>query len=222
MLGLAEALQALHQEIDPKANCRHGDLKPGNILHFLREREGILKITDFGISRIHNDATYERMGKPTITRATTRSYEAPEAAPVLSQLRARSRKYDIWSLGCIFLEFTIWLVHGLNDVRSFNDSRKSEPTGEGSEAHFYQITDSTPEVHPKVLQRISDLKRAVKSKEGTALGDLLDLIKTSLLEVEVNIRLDAAQLCSRLGSIVQKAKTDPIYLFNNGTSAAVT
>ena len=113
-------------------------------------------------------------------------------------------------------------MHGLNDVRSFNDSRKSEPTGEGSEAHFYQITDSTPEVHPKVLQRISDLKRAVKSKEGTALGDLLDLIKTSLLEVEVNIRLDAAQLCSRLGSIVQKAKTDPIYLFNNGTSAAVT
>jgi serine/threonine protein kinase len=221
MLGLAEALQGLHQEIDLKANCRHGDLKPGNILHFHTEGEGILKITDFGVSRIHNEATYERMGKPTITRATTRSYEPPEAAPTFSKVRARSRKYDIWSLGCIFLEFIIWLVRDLEDVKSFNDSRKLESTGEGSYAHFYQITNSTAQVHPEVLRRITSLKEVTQSKDGTALGDLLDLIKSKLLEVQVDDHLDATQLCSQLGSIVQKAKSNPIYLFNNGTMDAV-
>jgi hypothetical protein len=58
MLGLPEALQALHQGIDDKTNCRYSDLKPGHILHFFTDRESILKITDFGISRIYNNGTY--------------------------------------------------------------------------------------------------------------------------------------------------------------------
>jgi serine/threonine protein kinase len=221
MLGLAEALYALHQGIDDKANCRHGDLKPGNILHFLTEGEGTLKITDFGISRIHNTATYQRMGKPTTTRATTPSYEAPEAVPALSNKQSRSRKYDIWSLGCIFLEFTIWIVCGWEGVQSFSSARKPKSSGSGIWALFYRITNDTAQVHPEVVQRIADLKGITQSKEDTALGELLDLIEINLLEVEVEQRLDATQLCSRLRSIVQKAEDDPVYLSNNEASAAV-
>ncbi len=75
MLGLTGALQALHQD-----NCRHGDVKPGNILHFLKEgdEQGILKMSDFGISKVHHVATFGRLGQNTKTGESTPSYEPPE------------------------------------------------------------------------------------------------------------------------------------------------
>ncbi|KAG9237326.1 kinase domain-containing protein [Amylocarpus encephaloides] len=214
MLGLTEALLALHREIGGEDNCRHGDLKPGNILHFLTGEEGILKITDFGISRIHNNATFQRMENPTTTRATTPSYEAPEAAPALSRKQARSRKYDIWSLGCIFLEFTIWHVCGWEVVQSFNAARKSGSPGGENWAHFYQITNDTARVHPEVTRIIADLKGSTEIK-ATALGEFVDLIEKSLLEVKVEDRIDSAQLSSRVRGIVEKAESDPVYLEAN-------
>ena len=44
MIGLVDALKALHSK-----NCRHGDLKPKNVLHF-KNGEGILVIADVGVS----------------------------------------------------------------------------------------------------------------------------------------------------------------------------
>jgi serine/threonine protein kinase len=220
MLGLAEALQALHKEIGEESNCRHGDLKPGNILHFLADgqREGTLKIGDFGVSRIHNNATIQRIGKPTECRATTPSYEAPEASPILKVNHGRSRRYDIWSLGCIYLEFIIWLVQDWDAIQTFTTARESDLK---KEALFYQITDGAARVHPAVIQRILVLKGVPRSSPGTALGDLLDLIKTNLLEVDVKLRLESPELCTHLRRIVQKAESDPVYLSSDGASAVV-
>ena len=234
MLGLVEALYALHQEIgnnfkalcphnDPNCrecepNCRHGDLKPGNILHFLTGEEGgILKITDFGISKVHYDRTFQR--SETVTRATTPSYEAPEGSPSLPK-GPRSRKYDIWSLGCIFLEFTIWIVRGWDAVQSFNDARKPESHKQRTEqwAHFFQITEATPPValvHQEVTQVIADMKVAARRQERTALGDLLGIIESDLLKVPVADRCDAVQLYEQLATIVQSAKSDATYLLSN-------
>ncbi|KAH8667345.1 kinase domain-containing protein [Tricladium varicosporioides] len=218
MLGLAEALQALHKEIGEESNCRHGDLKPGNILHFLtdEQREGILKISDFGVSRIHNSETIQRIGKPTECRATTPSYEAPEASPILKVGNGRSRRYDVWSLGCIYLEFVIWLVQDWDAIQTFTTARVSDWK---REALFYQITDGTAHVHPVVIQRILVLKGVLRSQPGTALGDLLDLIETNLLKVDVQLRLESPELYTRLRRIVQKAESDPVYLFSNEVSA---
>lgn len=219
MLGLVEAVRSLHQEMGDEGNCRHGDLKPRNILHFhARGDYGILKIADFGISRIHNNATFDRLD-PTTTRATSPSYEAPEA---LSTTDPRSRKYDMWSLGCIFLEFTIWLVHGWEAVQNFNDARKPESPGLGAQhwVHFYRSKNGTTEVHPEVIEKIEALKVDARSKDGTALGDLLNIIEANLLKVKVAERFNAAELCERLGKIVNDAKLSKVYLFglNKGTA----
>ncbi|KZL81213.1 serine threonine protein kinase [Colletotrichum incanum] len=214
MRGLAEGLQVLHNFLNNDANCRHGDLKPGNILHFLADGgDGTLKIADFGISRIHNEATFQRLDKPTTTRSTTPSYEAPEA----SSNKARSRKYDIWSMGCIFLEFTVWLVHGWEAVRQFSSARTSKTPRLGEDtswAHFYQGTGATAVVHPEVFRTLARLKCVPQSARGTALGDLLDTVENHLLIVDFNARFNARDLSQRLGDIVSKARSDATYLFN--------
>ncbi len=48
MLGLSRGLEDLHD-----LNCRHGDLKPDNILHFIKDGRDILVIADLGVSKFH-------------------------------------------------------------------------------------------------------------------------------------------------------------------------
>ncbi|KAK1991583.1 kinase domain-containing protein [Colletotrichum falcatum] len=214
MLGLAEGLRVLHQFLGDDKNCRHGDLKPGNILHFLSDGggDGTLKIADFGISRIHNETTFQRLGKATTTRSTTPSYEAPEA----SFHKARSRKYDIWSMGCIFLEFALWLADGWDAVKDFNDARTPEMASREENkpwARFYQVTETTAEVHPEVSRTLNTLRSRPRSAPGTALGDLLDTVENHLLKVDVEARFGAQDLTRRLGEIVARARGDARYLF---------
>lgn len=42
--------------------------------------------------------------------------------------RKDSRSYDIWSLGCIFLEYTYWIVGGYAELQRFSSSRISPNT----------------------------------------------------------------------------------------------
>ncbi|EXF75138.1 protein kinase domain-containing protein [Colletotrichum fioriniae PJ7] len=218
MLGLVRALYALHEELGDAVNCRHGDLKPANILHFTSGKEedtlSILKITDFGISRIHQEATFDRLGKPTITGATSPSYEAPEA---VAPKAARSRKYDIWSIGCIFLEFIMWLVQDWNAVQSFASARNSTSVqvGGATPSHFYKIDKDDVIVHPEVSKIINTLGRMPQSAPNTALGRLLSIIKDDLIKIDSADRTNAEGLCKRLDAIVSKAKSDPAYLWNS-------
>ncbi len=216
MLGLTEALHALHHlgGDGGNSNCRHGDLKPGNILHYRTDRENTLKIADFGISRIHSNATFQRR-TGTTTRATTPSYEAPEAALPALRHQARSRKYDVWSLSCIFLEFVVWVVGGWDDLQAFTAERTIGTSGSESPAHFYQLNAvGKAQIHPAVKKKLEELRKNKRSKDGTALGDLLRLLEGSTLQVEVEDRLETGALCSRLRKIVEEAEGAPNYLFD--------
>ncbi|KAK1570124.1 kinase domain-containing protein [Colletotrichum navitas] len=216
MLGLARGLQVLHEFLGNDKNCRHGDLKPGNILHFFTDGgDGTLKIADFGISRIHTEATFERLGKATTTRSTTPSYEAPEE----SLPQARSRKYDIWSMGCIFLEFTLWFADSWDAVKSFDNARTPDRARPGETqlwARFYRGIGAAAEVHSEVSRTLAKLGRLPRSAPGTALGDLLDTVERHMLKVDVEARFSAKELSEHLGKIVSRASADARYLFGSG------
>ncbi|KAI0878596.1 hypothetical protein GGS24DRAFT_443422 [Hypoxylon argillaceum] len=120
MAGLVNALVALHDE-----NCRHNNLKPKHILYFRDSKErnkyGTLVIAGLHRANQHHFPSFIRHD-PEITRASIPYYEPPEA----SIAAPKSRKYDMWAIGCIFMEFAIWLLYGSNAIDAFRNQRDGE------------------------------------------------------------------------------------------------
>jgi serine/threonine protein kinase len=228
MCGLADALNALHNFSDGPGKeqfGRHGDLKPENIL-LLKEREddkqGNLLIADVGLARFHNERTRDRRAV-TDTMSGTQTYEPPEID--IHPGEPRSRKYDIWSIGCIFLEFTIWLLSGTKEMERFK-AHKEVPSHSGIKGYkFYEVTrvtqngePSAAAIHPAVRSWMDAMYKDPRCKGDTALKDLLTLIDKSLLQIETSDRADATQLYGELCSITQKAVREPSYLFNSANT----
>ncbi|EQB54101.1 hypothetical protein CGLO_06102 [Colletotrichum gloeosporioides Cg-14] len=176
--GLADALESLHH-YKKDAHYRHGDLKPENILRFKDETfVGRLKIADMGLAKRHTEVTDARLVATSTKYGTTR-YEPPEATT--NQLKARSRLYDVWSLGCITLEYIIWLLYGYDGVQQFNDDIHN---GTGC---FYLIEKGGDQkkavVHPTVVEWMNDLSRHQECSTQTAIRSLLELVRDRLLVV---------------------------------------
>jgi len=79
---------------------------------------GVLKITDFGTAELlEKDETFKSRKKA----PTSAMYEPPEAIASPNNL---CNSYDIWGLGCVFLEFVAWyLGNGWDGVEKFLDKR---------------------------------------------------------------------------------------------------
>jgi serine/threonine protein kinase len=103
---------------------RHGDIKPANVLLFrdpdVDENMGTLKLTDFGLAEF--SAFHSRSYKPKSKVATSPSYRPPECD---LQNGVIGRSYDIWTLGCLYLEFITWLLGGWDLVQEFTKKRTS-------------------------------------------------------------------------------------------------
>lgn len=102
---------------------RHGDIKPENILIFRDAHtpndRGRLVITDFGLTRFHSDDTKTYFPRRAV--AATWTYRPPECDMEGCKI---SRSFDIWSLGCVLLEFVAWYLGGWDLVREFVQRRK--------------------------------------------------------------------------------------------------
>jgi hypothetical protein len=101
---------------------RHGDIKPRNILWFKdtldEDGMGTLVITDFGVAEMNSKHSRSRKSNRDI--AFSRTYCAPEAHISGWEIR---RSYDIWTLGCLYLEFLTWLLGGWQLVAKFARDR---------------------------------------------------------------------------------------------------
>jgi serine/threonine protein kinase len=80
------------------ANVLHRDLKPSNLLV---NSDCLLKICDFGLSRVAAPTTEEGGTGMMTEYVATRWYRAPE---VILSWNHYSKAIDMWSIGCIFAE----------------------------------------------------------------------------------------------------------------------
>lgn len=105
----------------------HGDIKPDNILHFARDANeygsGVLKISDMGLTAFHTKISRSRQ-LPSGPCSPT--YRAPEHGVKGCYL---SRKYDVWSIGCVFSELLSWLIRGPEGVKEYQELRYADVLG---------------------------------------------------------------------------------------------
>lgn len=215
---------------DPDVHWRHGDLKPDNILVFKTAADsrswlGTLKIADLGLAKQHVFSTSNRI-QPTGQRYTTSQYEAPEAMPSFRE--PRSRKYDIWSMGCILLEFVILLLYGGNGLKVFYGEHGGE--GNSTDTLYFTVTDRVR--GQAELSNIADhwinnilLDRECTRKGRSVFRDLALLVKDKLLVVDYTRRIGADELAEELANILREAKNSarkaPCYLFGRESRTGV-
>ncbi|KAG7290344.1 hypothetical protein NEMBOFW57_000344 [Staphylotrichum longicolle] len=214
LAGLTQALCKLHdlneREVqDDAASSRtdpfygiHGDIKPENLLWYKdwegpsppspapqggRDPLGVLQLADFGVSRLHHTATRSVAD----LRRATKTYAAPE---VEWGENSCSRSFDIWSLGCVFLEFICWLVLGgsgtENPVDTFQterylDFKNKSLAGTIQDTFYYGARgkDRTKfEVNPAVIELINTIQKAPAC--SAFVDDILHIISNKMLVVE--------------------------------------
>ncbi|KAH7216177.1 hypothetical protein DER44DRAFT_765649 [Fusarium oxysporum] len=101
---------------------QHGDLKPENILWFPDSEDpiGSLKISDLGQAQLHSTQSKTRRESNGVHTLTYRPPETDIEPYIMRQ------SGDIWSFGCIVLEFITWALGSWELVDEFKTKRASE------------------------------------------------------------------------------------------------
>ncbi|KAI2636518.1 kinase-like domain-containing protein [Hypomontagnella submonticulosa] len=125
--GLADGLAAVH-EADDTQHARtsaqiHADIKPENILCYASGNGGhgpfTLKLADFGeaqeVRAATRDVEVHRV-------AHTKTYRPPEH----DTEDFLTLNYDVWCLGCVYLELVTWAIGGYALLERFENDRFEE------------------------------------------------------------------------------------------------
>lgn len=187
---------------------RHGDIKAENILWYRRQHNKLV-ISDFGLGRFHTKISRSNQDPKTLAR--TETYRAPEFDTPDGKI---SRKSDIFSLGCMFLEFMTWFLEGFASVDEEFVTFRTTPDNLGFNTDtFFSIRNEaggikTPIIKPQINEWIQRLRKNKRSTQYTQ--DFLDLVKR-MLEPEVKSRASSNDVVKRLHAISRTCRVDSSY-----------
>jgi serine/threonine protein kinase len=204
LLGIAIALDKIINYCPPQPlpgevplYGYHCDLKPANILV---EDSGTFVISDFGQARFKMIGGTSRI----TPLGGTEEYAPPEID--FSDPRY-NRKYDIWSLGCIFLETCTFLVRGHDGVRHLDSVRSTRTSINIEDDRFFIRTPGEMRyaVKPEVQQWIRDLPGFCAGNERTSdfLNEFLSLV-SQMLQVDIAKRSTSQEVCRVLSGILNR------------------
>ncbi|KAI5460320.1 kinase-like domain-containing protein [Mariannaea sp. PMI_226] len=215
MLGIATALQSLNIFGD-----EYQDFEPKDILHFRGKgvETGTLVLRVTATSKFTPMYARGSRNQPRITW-----YRAPELRPLPRFTRRRHN--SIWSMGCILLEHVIWLLYGHKILVQFKASWRLEDLGNDPNKFYTRDTQEMETISldggirravdpsPKVLVRViyGMLKKDANCREGTMLGDLVNLIFQDLL-ILPGRHEGYEKFVTKLREIKERADRAPSYL----------
>ncbi|RMJ17572.1 hypothetical protein CDV36_002766 [Fusarium kuroshium] len=190
---------------------RHGDIKPENILWFRNGPNtdiGVLEIADFGLTRFHHRQSRSNISPVGMGNSPT--YRAPEFDMPDGLL---SRSYDIWALGCLYLEFITWYFLGWNGVTQFSASRETKRNDLSADDCYFELSSSRDtgnicsKVKPAVIRWMAFLRQHWAC--SPFFHDFLGLVESSMLVVETNgqrpvRRITAADVKQRMERLLRK------------------
>ncbi|KAK0742735.1 kinase-like domain-containing protein [Schizothecium vesticola] len=235
-LGLSEGLHRIHDNDTSIASPHlamngeagkdkygiHSDIKPANILWFGRptypafDRLGLgnLQLGDLGITTFHREET--RSNNP--HGARTNTYASPESDDP-TQRNSKSRAFDIWGLGCVFLELLGYLV--LQDpefAEKFSNDRAA--AGHDIFDTFYATKRESDSVDGLIMLCEPYINDAVRNcmdellEHGACtefVRDFVMLIRDEMLVVDRNKRYCIGEVSSRLQKMKQKGDAHKRY-----------
>ncbi|WQF88429.1 Putative protein kinase [Colletotrichum destructivum] len=232
-LGIATALGEIHTNTLAKSGTRkssrstidygrHGDLKPENVLWFHQPgSRGTLSIADFGLTTFGRSAGAQHRDK-----RHTPTYRAPEYD---LNRGVTTQAYDIWSLGCVFLEFTTWLLIGSNGDARFSRARTTKGIGDLPDDGYFVIkrdeaagslrAEIKPSVSQPLVQWIDELRQHPNCI--TFLQRMLDIIETRMLLVDVEERIKALDCASALAEAALLIEPDSPNQLESRVSSSV-
>ncbi|KAM6530314.1 hypothetical protein FALCPG4_008438 [Fusarium falciforme] len=194
---------------------RHGDLKPQNILFFpsSEDKRGILKISDLGQAELHSACSKTRRNTKDIYTLTYRPPETDVEPLVIRQ------SGDIWSLGCIFLEFVSWMLGGMVLVEEFQKRRMSwDERLQMDSDTFYEREKVEPLQHVGARLKGSVTKhiKLLRSLPNCTdyFKDVLDLISEGMLVIDdssYSRRDECGKIRSRLQEAYKKCQHQRLY-----------
>lgn len=125
-LGIIEAVSLIHNPTHLGAAerfGRHGDIKAENILWYKGSKlydRGILVISDFGLAAINSAKSRSMLPNNSASLKFTPSYRPPECDTLGGKI---TRAFDVWTLGCLYLELVCWLLRGTRGRKNFEAAR---------------------------------------------------------------------------------------------------
>ncbi|KAF5647946.1 serine threonine kinase [Fusarium sp. NRRL 52700] len=201
MRGLADALSTLHGQ-----NVVHGDLKPENILCLgSSNRQPVLALTDFGSSYF---LAPEEKHFPRGLKYTP-VYRAPE----IDTNGGITQAYDIWSLGCVFMEALAWFYDGKPGIAKLIQARLDEDDSPNRDAFFWLKYDKrrglTAKVKPEVQRLLISLRES--SRSCFFIDDMHYIVLERMLKVNMSERMSAPETLEALTQMCNKLENDPPY-----------
>ncbi|KAI1747487.1 kinase-like domain-containing protein [Xylaria castorea] len=225
--GIAEALRKIHYHEFPSASShrpieqpmkgRHGDIKPENILWFsssdtnpgdISHGQEVLALSDFGLTRFHKAITASRQYRHH-SLAVSPTYRAPE----FDLEKKVSPLWDVWTLGCVYLEFLIWYLQGWDAVDEFSKQRKHCDLAVYGHEDKYFSSDKRSKFGAyrklTVIRRIEELHNHPDCTEF--IHDFLNLIANGMIRIRSRKRMDSAAISQQIREMLEKNKDRPAY-----------
>ncbi|KAI8941651.1 hypothetical protein NX059_002864 [Plenodomus lindquistii] len=209
------------EDLHPKEYGRHGDINPKNILRYRGNIEnedeqsgnlytvgGTLAIADFGQAELNSFKTKTKRRDV----ANTMTYRPPECDIATAKIQ---QSYDIWCLGCVYLEFVAWFLGGRQLLRDFARQRLAPDvflSGKDTDTFFQVLTNQKRDtfvVKPAVTKFINRLHQ---HRNCTAyLHDFLELIQHGMIVIKSAKRLSCVELRDRLRIMHNNCRTNTDY-----------
>lgn len=203
-------------------NWRHGDIKPENILRFQKNGSwlGTLKLADLGRAKSHKNVTKMRTFIE-IDKWHTQKYEPPDVF-IGQGNQSTSRLYDIWSLGCVFLEALVWMLYGETELHKF--LRTTEVAAAQGTPFWTRKGRTNAKISAVATMWMGHILTEDPECQGpsrTALRDLLILIKTKMLVIKLPAdtdlpmegdRINAEKLRDELQRFLHEGNKNDSYL----------
>ncbi|KAI1179869.1 kinase-like domain-containing protein [Nemania sp. FL0916] len=219
--GLVDAVHAIHWPSAPRSvpgstprnfYGRHGDLKPDNILWYQKDDtskdpHGILVVSDMGFTVAHT--TYSRSKDHASRVARTPEYRPPELD---TKNEPVTRKYDVWTLGCIFLEMLTWFLGGKEERDEFKNKRKTtEWTGANTYVFFALEKGEGSGVYATVKRQVVEWMEKIRKHKYRSqfTDDVVNVIQSDMILVKD--RTDIRDLKDKFTEINKRCQDDPTY-----------